>query len=84
VKYEYAGGVLPHERLTIEHFEDQVVPYLLKNGGRIGERAMYGDSDCEEVIRRYRQFVQGDPGYRETCFSHLARALKRVELTLVN
>lgn len=82
MKYDYAGGVLDHERPTIARFEDQVVPYLEKHGSQIGERAMQGDADCEEVIRRYRQFTEGDPGYRDTCFRILVAALKRAERNL--
>lgn len=82
MKFDYAGGVLNHERAVIERFEDQVVPYVERMGPVIGERAMAGDADCEEVIRRYRQFTQGDPGYRETCFAHLVAALKRAERNL--
>lgn len=82
MKFEYVGGVLPHERVCIERFEDEVLPYLTRNGSAIGELAMSGDTDCTEVIRRYRQFVEGDPGYREHCFRLLVEALKRAELRI--
>ena len=83
MKYDYAGGVLPHERRTIEHFEDQVIPYIEKHGSQIGERAMCGDADCEEVIRRYRQFTWGAPDFRAECFKYLVSALKRAERNLL-
>lgn len=82
MRFEYAGGVLPHERHVIERFEDEIVPYLATHGPAIGERAMSGDLACEEVIRRYRQFVLGDPGYRQQCYLHLVDALKRAERNL--
>lgn len=82
MRYDYAGGVLPHERPTVERFEADVLPYIERHGGRIGEMAMAGDLDCEEVIRRYRQFVQGDPSYRRQCLAAMVDALKRVERTL--
>jgi hypothetical protein len=79
VKYDYPGGVFPEERPIIEVFERDVVPYVEKNGGRIGEMAMRGDLDAEEVIRRYNQFINGMPHLRrfnlKLCFS----ALKRFE-----
>lgn len=82
MKYEYAGGVLDHERDQIERFERDVVPFLEKKGGWIGEMAMAGDLDAEHVIRAYRAFVEGLPELRGQNFEWLVRSLKRVESKL--
>lgn len=79
MKYEYAGGVLPEERPTIERFESDVIPFVSKNGGRIGDAAMKGDLDAEEVIRRYNQFVSGMPHLRAWNLKLLIAVLKRWE-----
>lgn len=79
VIYEYPAGVLPEERPTIERFEDQVVPYVQKHGSRIGESAIQGDLDAEEVIRRYNHFVNGMPHLREFNLKLLISSLKRWE-----
>lgn len=82
MRFEYAGGVLPHERLTIERFEDQVVPFVVRHGSKIGEMAMAGDLDAEEVIRRYNGVVNGAPEWREFHFRILCEALKRWEVKI--
>lgn len=82
MKFDYAGGVLPHERPVIERFEADVLPYIEKHGSQLGECAMQGDTDCTEVIQRYQQFTQGDPSYRQSCLGHMIAALKRCERTL--
>ncbi len=79
MKYEYVGGVLDHERPIIEKFENEVLPYTVKHGPRIGEMAMQGDIDAELVIRFQRAFCEGDPAWRGTNFRKLCDALKRVE-----
>jgi len=82
MRFDYAGGVLPHERQVIERFEADVLPYVERHGSQIGDRAMQGDLDCQEVIKRYRQFTQGDPSYRQACLDHMIAALKRCERSL--
>lgn len=82
MKYEYAGGVLDEERQTIARFEDEVVPYLQRRGQKVGEMAMAGDLDAEEVIRRYNGVVNGDPLWRTFNFNRLCEALKRWERKL--
>ena len=84
MKYAYAGGVLPEERQTIERFELDVMPFVEKNGGRIGECAMRGDLDATEVIRRYNQFCSGMPHLREWNLKILIGALKRWQSNTTN
>ena len=79
MRFEYAGGVLPEEKPTVEKFERDVLPYIEKHGGRIGEAAMSGDLDAEEVIRRYRMVVEGMAHLRENNLQLLIGALKRWE-----
>lgn len=79
MKFDYSGGVLQHERPVIERFETDVLPFLQKNGGRIGEAAMQGNVDAEEVISRYNQFLNGMPDYRPQALKFLIAALKRFE-----
>lgn len=79
MKYDYAGGVLPEERPTIERFEADVIPFVTKNGSRIGDAAMKGDLVAEEVIRRYNQFVNGMPDLRPKNLKLLIAVLKRWE-----
>lgn len=80
--FDYPGGVLPHERQTVERFERDVFPYTEKHGPRIGEMAMSGDEDAVMVIRYQRAFCEGDPGWREHNLGMLIEALKRVERKL--
>lgn len=77
MRFEYPSGVLPEERPTIEQFERDVVPYVEKNGGRIGEAAMRGDLDATEAVRRYHQFVNGMPHLRRANLAACIGALKR-------
>lgn len=77
MKYDYPGGVLPHERQMIERFEDEVVPFVEKHGPQIGEFAMYGDKNAAEIINRYRLFVEGLPDLRTANYKLLVRALKQ-------
>lgn len=77
MKYDYAGGVLPEERPVIDRFEADVLPYVQKNGPWIGEAAMQGDMDAEEVIRRYNLFVNGMPHLRPVNLRICIAALKR-------
>ena len=84
MKFDYSGGVLEHERPTIEKFEDELLPYLTKLGEEIGSKAMQGDSDAEEIIRRYNQFCNGMPDYRPQCFKFLVAALKRFDSKRMN
>ena len=77
MKFDYSGGVLEHERATIERFEDEVLPFLVKHGGRIGETAVQGDLDAEEIVRRYAMFVNGMPHLRTANLRQCVAALKR-------
>jgi hypothetical protein len=79
VRYQYPGGVLPEEIPLIERFESDVLPFVTRHGSEIGERAMQGDTDCEEVIRRHRLFVEGVPDLRPFNYRLLTQALKRWE-----
>lgn len=79
MKCEYAGGVLDHEKPTIERFENDVLPYIQKHGPKIGESAMQGDDDAKEVIVRYRGFTEGMPDYRPQHLKNLIAALKKWE-----
>jgi hypothetical protein len=79
MKFEYPAGVLPEERPIVERFEEEVVPYVLKHGGRIGEAAMRGDLDAEEVIRSYGLFITGMPHLRGANLKLCVAALKRWE-----
>lgn len=84
MKFDYAGGVLPEERPTIERFESDVLPFIEKNGGRIGEKAMQGDLVAEEVIRRYNQFLNGMPEMRPWNLKLLIGVLKRWQAKSLN
>jgi hypothetical protein len=79
MKYEYAGGVMDHERPIIERFENEVLPYVMRHGPLIGEMAMQGDMDAELVIRFQRAFCEGDPAWRVINFKKLCEYLKIVE-----
>ena len=82
MKYDpnaYAGGVLPEERPLVEKFEDELIPYFEKHGPRIGEAAMKGDKDAENVILGYHRFIHGMPEFRQTNFGMCVAALKRWE-----
>jgi hypothetical protein len=84
-KYEYSGGVFGDaEKYLVEKFEDEVLPYALTHGSEIGERAMQGDMDAEEIIRRQRMFCEGLPHLRPLNFRLLVAALKRYESKRVN
>ena len=61
----------------MEAFERDVLPYVLKNGPKIGEKAMQGDADAEEIISRHRMLVDGMPHLRPENFRMLIAALKR-------
>ena len=76
MKYNYPAGVLPEERPVVEKFEDEVMPYVQKHGPRIGEMAMQGDVDAEQVIFRYNQFVNGMPHLRAWNLKLCIAALK--------
>lgn len=79
MRFEYPAGVLPEERPIVERFEDEIVPYVEKYGGSIGEAAMRGDLDAEEVIRRYHHFVNGMPHLRAWNLKLVTAACKRWE-----
>ncbi len=79
MRFEYAGGVLDHERRTITEFEGSVLPYLERHGSMIGEMAMANDNDAFKVIKHYRAFVEGDPTWREHNLRMLVSALKILE-----
>lgn len=74
----YCGGVLPEEKPLVEKFEE-LIPYFLKNGPKIGEAAMKGDMDAELVIQGYHRFVKGMPHLRQRNFEMCVSALKRWE-----
>lgn len=76
MRYEYPGGVMPHERHLIERFEDEILPYVEKHGPYIGELAMAGHKVAEEVILRHNGFMKGGPDQRPYNFRMLVRALK--------
>lgn len=82
--YEYPSGVLDEERPIVEKFENEIVPYVRKYGGYIGEAAMRGDLDAEEVIRRYSLFVNGMPMWRDVNLKLCTAALKRWEKKRLN
>jgi hypothetical protein len=84
LKFQYSGGVLPEEKPTIEMFERDVLPFINKNGGYIGESAMQGNADAEEVIKRYNMFCNGMPHLREANLKGCIAALKRWESKRVN
>jgi hypothetical protein len=65
----------------IERFEGEVVPYIEREGPRIGEIAMQGDAVAAEIIARYRLFVEGLPDLRLTNYKLLVRALKAWQRT---
>jgi len=80
VRYDYPGGVLPEERGVIERFETEVMPFVEKNGGRLGEAAMQGNLDAEQAIMKYHHFINGMPHLREVNLKALISALKRWEV----
>lgn len=84
MKFEYPSGVLPEERPIVDKFESEIVPYVQKHGGYIGEAAMQGDLDAEEVIRRYHLFVNGMPHLRPENLRFCTAALKRWDAKRVN
>ena len=71
--------MLPHEKQTIERFENDVLPYIQKNGPRIGDSAMKGDLDALQVMKLYRAFTEGMPSYRDRNLKKLIAALKTWE-----
>lgn len=77
MRYDYPGGVLPEERPIVETFERDLVPFVERHGSEIGERAMQGDFDAEEIIRRYRLFIEGMPHLRPLNLKLLTGAAKR-------
>ena len=79
MKHDYVGGVLPEERPTVDCFERDVLPFIEKNGGKIGETAMMGDADAYEIINRYRLFVEGMAEMRPFNLNMMIAALKRWE-----
>lgn len=79
MKYDYPGGIRAQDMPLIERFEADVLPYTLSHGPWIGEAAMKGDFDAEEIIRRQRMFVEGLPSLRAFNYEALVHALKRWE-----
>lgn len=75
MKYEWRD-ILPHERPMIEKFEDEIIPYMEREGPRIGEFAMSGDLNATEIINRYRLFCEGVPEMRPANYKLLVKALK--------
>lgn len=75
---------MQEERPIVERFEADVLPYVEKNGPWIGEAAIRGDLDAEEVIRRYNLFVNGMPHLRAENLRICIAALKRWDAKRVN
>lgn len=84
MKFDYPAGILPEERPLVDKFEADVVPYVTKNGGFIGDSAMKGDLDAEEVIRRYNLFINGMPHLRAFNLRLCISALKRWDSKRLN
>lgn len=61
----------------IERFERDVFPFVEQHGEKIGEAAMQGDMDAEEIIRRQHMFCTGLPQMREMNLRMLIAALNR-------
>lgn len=79
LRYSYPGGVSDQERPILEKFERDILPYTMKHGPRIGEDAMAGDRDAEQIIVRQRLLCEGVPEMRAINFRWLVSALKRWE-----
>lgn len=79
MRYEYPGGVLDHEKPLIDRFEREILPYTEKMGPYIGEAAMTGDMDAEEIIRRQHLFCVGLPEMRKINLAWLISAIQRWE-----
>ncbi len=77
LRYEYPDGVLPEEMPALEIFERDVLPFVTKNGSEIGERAVQGYLDAEEIIRRHRLINDGLPHLRPENLRLMIAALKR-------
>lgn len=84
MRFDYPAGVLPEERPVVERFEDLVVPYVESHGSEIGEAAMTGNRNAEEIIRRYDLFIKGMPEMRPLNLTLCIAALKRYERMKVN
>lgn len=84
MRFDYPGGVMPEERPIVERFERDLVPYIERHGSEIGERAIQGDLDAEEIIRRYRLFIEGMPHLRNFNLKLLTGAAKRFEAKRTN
>lgn len=76
LKYEYEGGVLPHEKYLCERFEDEIMPYVTKYGPYIGQLAMMGDKNCEEILLRHNGFLRSGPEQRKYNYTRLVRCLR--------
>lgn len=79
--FDYPGGIPDEQKLMVEHFESDVVPYLRKHGPAIGEKAMQGDAVATEAIIAYRLFVEGIPELRADNYKRLCNSLKAMEAT---
>lgn len=77
--YSYPSGVTQEEQPLVEKFERDVLPFVEKHGSEIGEAAMTGNMDAEEVVRRTHLFINGLPEMRAGNFALLVGALKRWE-----
>lgn len=76
MRYEYPSGVTEAEKPWVEAFENEVLPFITKNGPSIGEKALQGDKLCEEIVRRAHLFVNGLPQYRKFNLKILIHDLK--------
>ena len=69
--------MLPEEQDVVERFERDIFPFTELHGEEIGEAAMQGDMDAEEIIRRQHMFCTGLPQMREVNLRMLVAALNR-------
>lgn len=79
MRFDYPDGVLPEERPIVEKFERDVLPFIERHGSQMGDDAVKGDLDAEEVIRRYKLFVEGMAHLRAQNLRIMIAALKRWE-----
>lgn len=78
--FDYPGGVPQEQASLIERFEEDIVPYLRREGPRIGDAAMKGDAVAIEAINAYKMFVEGVPEVRALNYRRLCKSLKAMEV----
>lgn len=79
MKFLYPGGVPQEQAYMVERFEADIVPYLEREGPKIGDAAMKGDAVAIEAINAYRMFVEGVPEARASNYARLVKSLKAME-----